>query len=151
ALRLEPFDLGDLARGQDLGDHALDADLGGRPFGRLAAVAGEEDGREPELLQRRDRLGARRLHGVANREPGAWLAVPGDRDRPVRAADLDLAALDGAPYADTGHVAEGRDRGELTQLARGGLRDRLRDRMLRRGLDRACEPQDLRPRRAVQR
>ena len=63
------------------------------------AVAGQQYGRQTEALELCDRLGAGRLDGVADRQRRPRLAVPGDGDRAVAAADLDLVAVDDAAHA----------------------------------------------------
>ena len=64
-------------------------------------------GCEAELAQLADRLRARGLDGVADDERRARHAVPADGDLAVRAADLDLVALDAPDDADAGPVREG--------------------------------------------
>ena len=123
----------------------------GDGFRRLLAVAGQQHGRQAELAQLANRLGARRLDGVADDERRARQAVPADGDLAVRAANLDLVALDAPDDADARPVRErlhGRQRADLG-LRR--LRDRLRDRMLARVLDGSGQPEHLGAARAVQR
>ncbi len=126
-------------------------DLAGDLPRRRLAVAGEQHRGQAELLQPPDRVGARRLDRVADRERGARLAVPRDRDRAVAAPDLHAVALDDAADADAREVAEALDRGQRSGLRRGRAGDRDPDRMLGRGLDGAGEPQDLAAGGSVQR
>ena len=64
---------------------------------------------------------------------------------PSRRADLDVVAVDDAEDADTGDVPKAVDRRKLADLEPRRRGDRLRDRMLGRGLDGAGEAQDLGP------
>ena len=73
---LEPPDLGCLLSGQHLGEDPLDAHLAGYGFGRLGAVAGQQDRGEAELAKLANRLGARGLDGVADDERGARARRP---------------------------------------------------------------------------
>ncbi len=60
---------------------AVDADVGRDRVGRLLPVARDHDRREPELVQRRDRVARRGLHRVGHDERAAHLAVPARRTR----------------------------------------------------------------------
>ena len=130
-LRLQPGDDGCLIGGQRPCDHLVDADLrGDGPGGRLV-VAGQQDGAQAEGAQpgdggrrgRLDRVGdgdgaldravpADQHRGAAGLLPGAALRgqlgrhghpVPGKQLLP---ADDDLAAVDGAPRAESGQGPE---------------------------------------------
>ena len=70
-----------LSGGQHLGDHLVDADLGGDRRGDGRVVAGEQHRAQPERAQPRDRLGAGRLDRVGDDEHAAGGAVPADGDR----------------------------------------------------------------------
>ena len=61
---LEAPDLGRLAVGQHVGQHAVDAHLGGDGPGRALVVAGEQDRRKPERPQLGDGLAAGGLQPV---------------------------------------------------------------------------------------
>ncbi len=57
---LQRLHLGALVAGEDVGEHALDADLGGDRAGGALVVAREQDGLEPEPAELGDRRGRRR-------------------------------------------------------------------------------------------
>ena len=109
-----------------------------------------------------------RLELVGDHEHGAGLPVPAGQHRgpavrlgvlgglperggdgeaefgeEVRAADGDLAALDGAAHAGAGQRGEARRRREGAQAGGGGPGDGLADRVLGGVLHRAGQPEDL--------
>ena len=137
---LQPPHLGDLVLGIDLGEHALDPDLGRDPLGGLARVAGEQHRRQPERAQLAT---ASALVGLtvsattsrARSSPSQLIAFAVDHDsRP--------STVPTTPRP--GHVAELRHGRQLADLGPRGRGDRLRDRVLAGALDGAREPQDLR-------
>ena len=69
------FDLGDLALGQHLGHHPVDAGLAGDRLGRAPVVAGEHDHVEAHPPQPGDRLAGARLDRVGHREQPGERAV----------------------------------------------------------------------------
>ncbi len=103
ALGLQPPDDRRLVGGEHLGDHLVDADLGGHRAGGGLVVAGQQHRPQPERLERRDRLGGRVLDRVGDDEHGGRLPVPAGRDRGLaarfggRARGVELAAGDAAP------------------------------------------------------
>ena len=126
ALGLEPLDHVHLVRGQHLGDHLVDADLGGHGPGGPLVVAGQQHRREAEVAQPAHRLGGGRLHRVGDDEDAARPAVPADRDRgpagglrprrrpprgrPAGAATSRRAAGDGRPARRAPRRRPGRPR-----------------------------------------
>ena len=97
----------------------------------------------PSASELADRLRTRRLDRVAHLERRARSAVPADLDATVRAPDRHRVALHRARDADARPVAKRRHGRQHADLRSRGARDRLRDRMLGRGLDRAAEAQHL--------
>ena len=101
-----------LSGGQHLGDHLVDADLGGDGARGRLVVAGQQHRPQPERPQRGDGLGGRRLDGVGDDEQRAGRAVPAGGDRrsarglgaararrraPAAAASPSSASSDGRP------------------------------------------------------
>ena len=66
----------DLALGQDLGDHVVDAHGAGDGAGRPLVVAGEQHGVRPSARSSAIAVGRRRLHGVGHDQHGPHLPVP---------------------------------------------------------------------------
>ena len=141
---LEAAHLGDLVVRIDLRQHAVDPDLGRDALGQSRRIAGEEHGREVELPKRGDRLGARRLDGVDDRQRRPLRAVPRDRDRRRRARPTSTAWPSTVPTTPTPGTLRNSVTGgsSPSSRARSG-RDGLRDRMLGRRLDRAREPEHV--------
>ena len=162
-----PDDVGLVGR-HDLGDHLVDADLGGDGARGRRVVAGEQHGAQAERLELGDRLGRGRLDGVGDDEdragacpsqPAAMAVWPrasaarraasssrGQIHGPVgeqrRAADDQRVTVDDALDAEALAVGEALDGGQRAGGAgRGG--DRLGDRMLGGVLERAGESQRL--------
>ncbi len=71
----------DLAVGQHLGAHFIDAQLARHGLRRVAVVAGDHGGLQALRVQRRDRVHGRRLDRIGHRDHGGGPAVDGDVDR----------------------------------------------------------------------
>ena len=130
---LQALDLGDLVVRVDLGEHALDADLGGDPLGGLARrrrSAARASARAPSA-----RAIASALVGLTvSRTTSVARATPSQAtvDVAVAAADLDVVALDDAGDADARARCGSPRPAAARRAPRARPRDRLRDRMLAR-------------------
>ena len=78
---LQAGDCGGLAVGQDVGDHLVDAHLGGDGRGGLATVAGQHDHAQAEIVQTADGVGGARLDRVGDGDQAGRPAVDGHVDR----------------------------------------------------------------------
>ena len=88
----QPLHRVDLAVGQHLGDHLVDAEPPGDRLGGPAVVAGDHRDLEAERMQRRDRLRRRRLDRVGDGDDGGEPAVDGGIERALALGRRDAAA-----------------------------------------------------------
>ena len=156
--RLQLADFRCLLGGQHLGEHVLDADLGGDGVRGGRVVAGEHPDVDAECLQLGDRLGGFGFDGVGDRQhrgrgpvdrgehrgaPGRRLGggdglqrgdvhAAGGHQRGV--ADQHVPVVDDGVDAVTGDGVEGPQRRQIEETRGGGGDDRLADGVFAAGL-----------------